>query len=82
MLFQVIRNEGITALWKGFTPCYMRIGPHTVITFLILEQVKYSISYTVFGVFFSDERSLLQTRTGSGTEEWIVEESREELVVD
>ncbi len=36
---KVIRNEGVFALWKGFTPCYARIGPHTVLTFIILEQM-------------------------------------------
>nr|AEE62752.1 unknown [Dendroctonus ponderosae] len=34
----IIRNEGIFALWKGFMPYYFRIGPHTVLTFIFLEQ--------------------------------------------
>lgn len=37
---KVIKNEGIFALWKGFTPYYMRLGPHTVLTFIILEQMN------------------------------------------
>ncbi|KAK3749172.1 hypothetical protein QZH41_010368, partial [Actinostola sp. cb2023] len=36
----VIRNEGILALWKGFTPYYFRLGPHTVLTFIFLEQLN------------------------------------------
>ncbi|CAD6193994.1 unnamed protein product [Caenorhabditis auriculariae] len=37
---KVIKNEGVLALWKGFTPYYMRLGPHTVLTFIILEQMN------------------------------------------
>lgn len=40
VLQKVIRNEGVFALWKGFTPCYLRIGPHTVLTFIFLEQMQ------------------------------------------
>ncbi|CAK5068911.1 unnamed protein product [Meloidogyne enterolobii] len=28
---RVLKNEGFFALWKGFLPYYMRLGPHTVI---------------------------------------------------
>jgi solute carrier family 25 oxoglutarate transporter 11 len=37
---KVIRNEGFFALWKGFTPYYARLGPHTVLTFIFLEQMN------------------------------------------
>ena len=40
VLMKVVRNEGVLALWKGFTPCYLRIGPHTVLTFIFLEQFQ------------------------------------------
>lgn len=40
VLGRVVRNEGILALWKGFTPYYARIGPHTVLTFIFLEQMN------------------------------------------
>uniref|UniRef100_A0A0K0D4I3 Mitochondrial pyruvate carrier n=1 Tax=Angiostrongylus cantonensis TaxID=6313 RepID=A0A0K0D4I3_ANGCA len=46
----VIRNEGVFALWKGFTPYYMRIGPHTVITFIFLEQMNAAYYKLVLGV--------------------------------
>ncbi|XP_015604811.1 mitochondrial 2-oxoglutarate/malate carrier protein [Cephus cinctus] len=39
VLTKVVRNEGIFALWKGFFPYYARIGPHTVLTFIFLEQM-------------------------------------------
>ncbi|KAL3083492.1 hypothetical protein niasHS_011294 [Heterodera schachtii] len=37
---RVLANEGIFALWKGFLPYYMRLGPHTVLTFILLEQMN------------------------------------------
>lgn len=36
---RILKNEGFFALWKGFTPYYFRIGPHTVLTFIFLEQL-------------------------------------------
>jgi len=46
VLLKVIKNEGFFSLWRGFTPYYARLGPHTVITFIILEQLNsmYKIS--------------------------------------
>ncbi|XP_017784992.1 PREDICTED: mitochondrial 2-oxoglutarate/malate carrier protein [Nicrophorus vespilloides] len=41
VLSKVIRNEGVFALWKGFTPYYARLGPHTVLTFIFLEQMNH-----------------------------------------
>lgn len=38
VLFKVAKHEGFFCLWKGFTPYYTRLGPHTVLTFIILEQ--------------------------------------------
>lgn len=34
----IIKKEGVLSLWKGFTPYYARLGPHTVLTFIFLEQ--------------------------------------------
>ena len=39
-LLKIVRHEGVLSLWKGFTPCYLRIGPHTVLTFIFLEQFQ------------------------------------------
>ncbi|XP_046413161.1 mitochondrial 2-oxoglutarate/malate carrier protein-like [Neodiprion virginianus] len=39
VLGKVVRNEGPLALWKGFFPYYARLGPHTVLTFIFLEQM-------------------------------------------
>lgn len=35
----IIKQEGVFALWKGFVPYYSRLGTHTVVTFMILEQL-------------------------------------------
>ena len=41
-----VKNEGVTALWKGFTPYFFRLGPHTILTFVFLEQLnKYFAKY-------------------------------------
>jgi len=37
---KVVQKEGPLALWKGFMPYFMRLAPHTIITFVILEQLK------------------------------------------
>ncbi|KAM9700071.1 mitochondrial 2-oxoglutarate/malate carrier protein isoform 1-T1 [Menidia menidia] len=40
VLVRVVRGEGFFSLWKGFTPYYARLGPHTVLTFVFLEQMN------------------------------------------
>jgi len=40
VLLQVVRKEGFFSLWKGFLPYYFRLGPHTVLTFIFLEQMN------------------------------------------
>lgn len=40
VLAKVVKNEGVLALWKGFVPYYFRLGPHTVLTFILLEQMN------------------------------------------
>ena len=40
VIVNVVRKEGPFALYKGFTPCYMRLGPHTVLTMTILEELN------------------------------------------
>lgn len=38
VLRKILQREGVFALWKGFLPYYARLGPHTVLTFIFLEQ--------------------------------------------
>eukprot|EP00056_Hartaetosiga_gracilis_P003314 m.62602 g.62602 ORF g.62602 m.62602 type:complete len:305 (+) comp11410_c0_seq1:46-960(+) len=40
----IVRKEGVLSLWKGFIPYYTRLGPHTVITFILLEQMNAAYS--------------------------------------
>lgn len=44
VLKSILRNEGVLSLWKGFLPYYSRLGPHTVLTFIFLEQMNKSYS--------------------------------------
>ena len=37
---KTMKSEGPTALWRGFWPNYARLGPHNVIMWLIVEQVR------------------------------------------
>eukprot|EP00026_Physarum_polycephalum_P012453 Phypoly_transcript_12762.p1 GENE.Phypoly_transcript_12762~~Phypoly_transcript_12762.p1 ORF type:complete len:307 (+),score=44.96 Phypoly_transcript_12762:82-1002(+) len=39
-IFKTAKNEGVFSLWKGFTPYFLRLGPHTIITFIVLEQMN------------------------------------------
>ncbi len=38
--WKTLRSEGPRGLYKGFIPVWMRIGPHTVITFFFYEQFR------------------------------------------
>jgi len=39
-LLQTVRGEGVLALWKGWTPSCIRLGPHTCISLLIFEKFR------------------------------------------
>ncbi|KAI0566615.1 2-oxoglutarate/malate carrier protein [Gracilaria domingensis] len=39
-LTKTARREGFFSLWKGMTPYFLRLGPHTILTFICLEQFK------------------------------------------
>lgn len=40
MLAEIYRHEGVTWMFKGWLPSFIRLGPHTVATFLFLEHHK------------------------------------------
>ncbi|KAI1303395.1 Mitochondrial dicarboxylate transporter [Mortierella claussenii] len=40
MFFHIIKTEGPAALFKGWLPAFLRLGPHTIVTFIVLEQLK------------------------------------------
>lgn len=37
---QTVRNEGLLALYKGFVPTWVRMGPWNIIFFITYEQLK------------------------------------------
>lgn len=39
-LGQTVRAEGVLALWKGWAPSCIRLGPHTCISLLIFEKMR------------------------------------------
>jgi len=46
-LVKVVRQEGVFALYKGFTMNLLRLAPHFTLTFLFLEQMRrMSLSYS------------------------------------
>ena len=46
---RTIKAEGLFSLWKGFTPYFARIGPHTILTFIFLEQMNKFYKRKVLG---------------------------------
>jgi len=50
VLSKVVGKEGFFSLWKGFTPYYFRLGPHTVLTFIFLEQMNIAYKKHILGI--------------------------------
>lgn len=40
LLTGIYQKEGLTWMFRGWVPSFVRLGPHTIATFLILEQHK------------------------------------------
>lgn len=40
LLLRIYQKEGLTWCFKGWVPSFIRLGPHTIATFLFLEQHK------------------------------------------
>jgi len=40
LLTDIYRKEGLTWMFRGWVPSFIRLGPHTIVTFLFLEQHK------------------------------------------
>jgi solute carrier family 25 oxoglutarate transporter 11 len=39
-LVKTVRSSGVLSLWRGFTPYFLRLGPHTIVSLMTLEQLK------------------------------------------
>ncbi|XP_067947918.1 mitochondrial 2-oxoglutarate/malate carrier protein-like [Watersipora subatra] len=50
VIARTVSKEGFFSLWKGFTPYYARLGPHTVLTFIFLEQMNKYYKRYVMGI--------------------------------
>ncbi|CEJ93241.1 hypothetical protein VHEMI08847 [[Torrubiella] hemipterigena] len=44
---QGIQHEGPLFLMKGWTPAFIRITPHTILTFVFMEQLKKVVQFSV-----------------------------------
>jgi len=44
-LLKTVKSEGIFALYKGFIPNYMRLGPWCVVMFMSFEQFNKVYEY-------------------------------------
>lgn len=44
-LRQTFLQEGFLGLYAGFWPSYFRLGPHTVLVFVVIEQVRHGMKW-------------------------------------
>jgi dicarboxylate transporter 10 len=40
LLRDIYRKEGFTWVFRGWVPSFIRLGPHTIATFIFLEEHK------------------------------------------
>lgn len=40
ILAKAVRTEGAGFMFRGWLPSFIRLGPHTIVTFLVLEQLR------------------------------------------
>lgn len=40
ILTTAVKNEGVGFMFRGWLPSFIRLGPHTIVTFLVLEQLR------------------------------------------
>lgn len=40
ILINAVKNEGVGFMFRGWLPSFIRLGPHTIVTFLVLEQLR------------------------------------------
>lgn len=38
--WKTFQHDGIRGFFKGWTAAYIRIGPHTMITLLMIEEIR------------------------------------------
>lgn len=40
ILMDAVKTEGVGFMFRGWLPSFIRLGPHTIVTFLVLEQLR------------------------------------------
>ncbi|GMF02654.1 unnamed protein product [Ambrosiozyma monospora] len=40
ILMNAVKTEGVGFMFRGWTPAFIRLGPHTILTFIALEQLR------------------------------------------
>jgi solute carrier family 25 (mitochondrial dicarboxylate transporter), member 10 len=40
LCYDIVREEGVVALFRGWFPAYFRLGPHAIICFPIFERLR------------------------------------------
>ena len=40
IMIHMVKTEGFGSLFKGWTAAFVRLGPHTIVTFLVMERLK------------------------------------------
>lgn len=40
ILTTAVKTEGVGFMFRGWLPSFIRLGPHTIVTFLVLEQLR------------------------------------------
>jgi len=46
-LAKTFRSEGLRGLYAGFGPSYIRLGPHTMLIFVSVEQIRHGMGWAV-----------------------------------
>jgi hypothetical protein len=44
----ILKNEGIKGFMRGWTASYCRIGPHTILSFLLIEKIRQWIGMATY----------------------------------
>ncbi|KAM0186291.1 hypothetical protein ACHAPI_011777 [Fusarium lateritium] len=55
-----LREEGPRFLMRGWTPAWLRLTPHTVLTFVFMEKLRLLTSFEWLGTVPSTEKEALR----------------------
>ncbi|KAM0354351.1 hypothetical protein ACHAPU_001395 [Fusarium lateritium] len=55
-----LREEGPRFLMRGWTPAWLRLTPHTVLTFVFMEKLRHLTSFNLLGAVTAVEQETLR----------------------